>query len=84
MSLDISRLDEQIERLREGNTLSEHEVNALCDKVSPNEHFGKKGATSARALGRAPRSVLAVAVVLSLVLVSFPLHSCIFIVIYCT
>ena len=34
MSLDILTLDLQIERLREGNTLSEHEVNALCDKVS--------------------------------------------------
>jgi hypothetical protein len=37
MSLDVLTLDVQIERLREGNTLSEHEVNALCDKVSSKE-----------------------------------------------
>jgi Calcineurin-like phosphoesterase len=34
MSLDTSNLDAQIDRLREGGTLSEHEVKALCDKVS--------------------------------------------------
>jgi hypothetical protein len=34
MSIDIANLDAQIESLRDGNTLSEHEVNALCDKVS--------------------------------------------------
>lgn len=34
MSLNTSNLDAQIDRLREGGTLSEHEVKALCDKVS--------------------------------------------------
>jgi hypothetical protein len=29
-----TQLDEQIERLRGGGTLSENEVKALCDKVS--------------------------------------------------
>jgi hypothetical protein len=33
MSLDIAKLDEHIEQLREGNTLTENEVRALCDKV---------------------------------------------------
>jgi len=37
MSIDVAHLDAQIERLRDGNTLSEHEVNALCDKVSKND-----------------------------------------------
>jgi len=30
---DIPGLDEQIEKLRGGGTLSENEVRALCDKV---------------------------------------------------
>jgi hypothetical protein len=34
MLFDVSRLDEQIERLRVGNTLTENEVRALCEKVS--------------------------------------------------
>ena len=34
MSVDTSNLDSQIERLRQGDTLSEHEVKALCDQVS--------------------------------------------------
>lgn len=50
MSIDIAHLDAQIESLRDGNTLSEHEVNALCDKVRENETKH----TSGRALGRAP------------------------------
>jgi hypothetical protein len=29
-----SELDEQIERLRKGDTLAENEVKALCEKVS--------------------------------------------------
>jgi hypothetical protein len=31
--MDTSKLDEQISLLREGNTLTENEVKALCDKV---------------------------------------------------
>ena len=31
---DVAQLDEQIERLREGGTLTENEVKVLCDKVS--------------------------------------------------
>ena len=33
---DIDHLDEQIERLRNGGTLTENEVKILCDKVSMN------------------------------------------------
>lgn len=33
MVLDIATLDEKIERLREGDTLTENEVKALCEKV---------------------------------------------------
>ena len=33
---DVDQLDEQIERLRTGGTLSENEVKVLCDKVSIN------------------------------------------------
>jgi hypothetical protein len=33
MSLDTAKIDEHIERLREGNTLTENEVKALCEKV---------------------------------------------------
>ena len=33
MSRDLAQLDEQIERLRAGGTLSENEVRALCEKV---------------------------------------------------
>jgi hypothetical protein len=31
---DVDQLDEQIERLRGGGTLTENEVKVLCDKVS--------------------------------------------------
>lgn len=31
---DVDNLDEQIERLRNGGTLTENEVKILCDKVS--------------------------------------------------
>ena len=34
MAAPSSDLDEQIERLRKGDTLLENEVKALCDKVS--------------------------------------------------
>jgi len=34
MSSSTSEIDEQIERLRKGDTLAENEVKALCDKVS--------------------------------------------------
>lgn len=34
MSSGTAELDEQIERLRKGDTLAENEVKALCDKVS--------------------------------------------------
>jgi len=33
MALEIAKLDEHIQSLREGNTLTENEVKALCDKV---------------------------------------------------
>jgi hypothetical protein len=33
MSIDVGRLDEHIERLRAGDTLTENEVRALCEKV---------------------------------------------------
>ena len=33
MSLDIDALDSHIERLRKGETLTENEVRALCEKV---------------------------------------------------
>jgi len=33
MSIDTSKLDEQISRLRDGNTLTETEVKALCEQV---------------------------------------------------
>lgn len=34
MSLDIAALDLHIERLRKGETLTENEVRALCEKVN--------------------------------------------------
>ena len=34
MVLDAETLDERIEKLRNGDTLTENEVRALCDKVS--------------------------------------------------
>lgn len=34
MSFDFEKLDEHIARLRTGDTLTENEVKALCDKVS--------------------------------------------------
>ena len=37
----VTELDEQIERLRKGDTLPENEVKALCDKVSYT--FGMNG-----------------------------------------
>jgi hypothetical protein len=37
MSSSTAEVDEQIERLRKGDTLAENEVKALCDKVS--EYF---------------------------------------------
>ena len=33
MSFDLAKLDEHIERLRKGDTLTENEVKALCEKV---------------------------------------------------
>ena len=33
MSLEIAKLDEHIQALRNGNTLTENEVKALCEKV---------------------------------------------------
>lgn len=33
MALELARLDEHIDSLREGNTLTENEVKALCEKV---------------------------------------------------
>jgi len=33
MTANLAQLDEQIDRLRGGGTLSENEVKALCDKV---------------------------------------------------
>lgn len=33
MSFDMSKLDSHIERLRTGDTLTENEVKALCEKV---------------------------------------------------
>jgi hypothetical protein len=35
MSFDLAKLDEHIERLRKGDTLTENEVKALCEKVRP-------------------------------------------------
>lgn len=32
----MDKIDEQIASLREGNTLTENEVKALCDKVTSN------------------------------------------------
>lgn len=32
--MERAQVEEHIERLREGNTLTENEVKALCDKVS--------------------------------------------------
>lgn len=34
MASSLSEIDEQIERLRKGDTLAENEVKALCEKVS--------------------------------------------------
>ena len=34
MGVETAALDEQIERLRGGDTLTENEVRALCEKVS--------------------------------------------------
>ena len=42
MSLDISALDSHIERLRKGETLTENEVRALCEKVRAT-HRGSLG-----------------------------------------
>lgn len=39
MSFDLAKLDEQINLLRDGNTLTENEVKALCDKVRHNGIF---------------------------------------------
>jgi len=36
MALDIAALDGHIERLRNGETLTENEVRALCEKVRRN------------------------------------------------
>jgi len=36
MGLEIAALDEQIERLRGGDTLTENEVRHLCEKVRSN------------------------------------------------
>jgi hypothetical protein len=33
MSFDIAKLEDHIERLRGGDTLTENEVKALCEKV---------------------------------------------------
>jgi hypothetical protein len=33
MSFDIAKLEDHIERLRAGDTLTENEVKALCEKV---------------------------------------------------
>jgi hypothetical protein len=33
MALELTKLDEHIKSLRDGNTLTENEVKALCDKV---------------------------------------------------
>lgn len=34
MALDNGKIDEHISSLREGNTLTENEVKALCEKVN--------------------------------------------------
>ena len=34
MSFDIAKLDDRIEKLRNGSTLTENEVKALCDQVN--------------------------------------------------
>jgi hypothetical protein len=39
MAFDTAKLDEQISSLREGNTLTENEVKALCEKVSSREIY---------------------------------------------
>lgn len=44
MSLDIAALDDHIERLRKGETLTENEVRALCEKVRRNAHRAEKNA----------------------------------------
>jgi hypothetical protein len=38
MSFDIAKLDDHIERLRVGDTLTENEVKALCEKVRISLH----------------------------------------------
>ena len=38
MSLDLDTLDQHIERLRQGDTLTENEVRALCEKVRCNKN----------------------------------------------
>jgi hypothetical protein len=41
MSFDLAKLDEHIERLRKGDTLTENEVKALCEKVRPRTQDGR-------------------------------------------
>lgn len=39
MSIDTTKLDEQIELLRGGDTLAEIEVKALCEKVGTESRY---------------------------------------------
>jgi len=39
--MDLSKLDQHIEKLRTGNTLTENEVKALCEQVRPRESEGE-------------------------------------------
>jgi len=50
MALDIAKMDEHIQALREGNTLTENEVKALCEKVRPGMTAGAACVTCFRLL----------------------------------
>ena len=59
MSSGHAEIDEQIERLRKGDTLAENEVKALCDKVSIFVGSNTKQAVTRRGSYRLDGSVMA-------------------------
>jgi hypothetical protein len=47
MSFDIAKLEDHIERLRGGDTLTENEVKALCEKVRYTSPWSSKSRSTA-------------------------------------
>jgi hypothetical protein len=52
--MDYTKLDEHITALREGNTLTENEVKALCEKVRSSIHECDPNKTRWRLLAARP------------------------------